>query len=421
MRLRKSLELAWNILAHSKLRSWLTIIGIVIGIAAVVSIISVSQGAQRSLEERFGQLGADIITISPGYSRASGFRGPGRDFGNGGSTADQEDLTDKDVLALKSVPNIKFVMGQVSGRAEIKYLGESGEVSITGVDTDTWKDITTDELEAGRYLTKGDIYSTVIGHRRATSFFDNEVQVNRQITIEGRIFKVVGIFKEGENDNAFIIPLDPARDLLEDIDQDEFTSITVKADNVDDIVNKTLPAIEKKLMLSRGILKEEDRDFSVSSMLEMQSTITQTLNTMSIFLGAIAAISLVVGAVGISNTMFTSVLEKTKEIGVMKAIGAKNKDILFIFLFNSGMIGFVGGLGGVIVGSVASGYISLLVSGVSGGGPGGGFARAFSSTSLSPNLLIFAFLFSIVLGMVAGAIPAWRASRLKPVDALRYE
>ena len=413
MRLRKSLELAWNILAHSRLRSWLTIIGIVIGIAAVVSIVSVSQGAQRTIEERFGRLGADIITVSPGFSRAMGFRGPGDFGGNGG--ADQEDLTDKDVLVLKSIPNVKFVMGQVSGRAEIKYLGSSGEVSITGVDTDVWKDITTDELESGRYLTKGDMYSVVIGHRRAVSFFDKEVQINRQITIEGRIFKVVGIFKEGENDNAVIIPLEPARDLLEDIDEDEFSSITVKVDDINEIVNKTIPAIEKKLMLSRGILKDEDKDFTVSSPLEMQSTITQTLNTMSIFLGAIAAISLVVGAVGISNTMFTSVLEKTKEIGVMKAIGAKNRDILFIFLFNSGMIGFVGGLGGVILGSIASGYISLLVGG------NGGMARMFGNTALSPGLLIFAFLFSIILGMIAGAIPAYRASRLKPVDALRYE
>ena len=419
MRLRKILQLAWNILVHSKLRSWLTIIGIVIGIAAVVSIVSISQGAKQQLEEGFGQLGADIITISPGYSRAMGFRGPERGPGGngGGSTADQEDLTDKDVLTLKNIPNVKFVMGQVRGTAEIKYLGESGEVSITGVDTDVWKDITTDELESGRYLTKGDMYSVILGHRRATSFFDKEVQINRQITIEGKIFKVVGIFKEGENDNAVIIPLEPARDLLDDIDEDEFTSITVKVEDVEEIVNKTIPAMEKKLMLSRGILKEEDRDFSVSSQLSMQSTITETLNTISIFLGAIAAISLVVGAVGISNTMFTSVLEKTKEIGIMKAIGAKNRDIMLIFLLNSGMIGFVGGLGGVIVGVVASGYIGLLVSGNGGGMMG----RMFGTTALTPELLIFAFVFSIVIGMIAGAIPAYRASRLKPVDALRYE
>ena len=415
MRLSKILKLAWNILVHSKLRSWLTIIGIVIGIAAVVSIVSVSQGAKQQLEERFGQWGADIITISPGYSQAKGFKRVGK---GGGLTADQEDLTDKDILVLKSIPNVNFVMGQVSATGEVKYLGKSGNLHITGVNTDAWKEITTNEIEFGRDLTKGDIYSAVIGYNIANSFFNKQVQINRQITIEGRIFKVVGIFKQGENDNAVIIPLEPARDLLEDIDEDEFSSITIKIDNVEDVINKTIPAIERKLMLSRGILREKDRDFSVYSPLAMQSAITETMNTMSIFLGAIAAISLIVGAVGISNTMFTSVLEKTKEIGVMKAIGAKNRDIMLIFLLNSGMIGFVGGLGGVIIGAVASGYIGLLVNGNGGGMMGKMFG---STTALTPELLIFAFSFSIIIGMIAGAIAAYRASKLKPIDALRYE
>jgi len=415
MRLSKILKLAWNILVHSKLRSWLTIIGIVIGIAAVVSIVSVSQGAKQQLEERFGQWGADIITISPGYSQAKGFKRVGK---GGGLTADQEDLTDKDILVLKSIPNVNFVMGQVSATGEVKYLGKSGNLHITGVNTDAWKEITTNEIEFGRDLTKGDIYSAVIGYNIANSFFNKQVQINRQITIEGRIFKVVGIFKQGENDNAVIIPLEPARDLLEDIDEDEFSSITIKIDNVEDVINKTIPAIERKLMLSRGILREKDRDFSVYSPLAMQSAITETMNTMSIFLGAIAAISLIVGTVGISNTMFTSVLEKTKEIGVMKAIGAKNRDIMLIFLLNSGMIGFVGGLGGVIIGAVASGYIGLLVNGNGGGMMGKMFG---STTALTPELLIFAFSFSIIIGMIAGAIPAYRASKLKPIDALRYE
>lgn len=417
MRLSKSIQLAWNILVHSKLRSWLTIIGIVIGIAAVVSIISVSSGAQRSLEDRFGQLGADIITISPGHSRAGGFRGPGETNG-GASTVDQKNLTSKDVLALKSIPNVKFVMGQISDRATIKYLSQSGDVSVTGVDTSTWKDITTSQLSSGRYLNKADIYSVILGYSRANSFFDTPVQINRQVYIEGRAFKVVGILAEGESDNSIIVPIEAARSVLTDKEGDEFDSISVKVNDID-IMNYTIADINKKLMLSRGILKEEDRDFSVSSVLELRQTISSTLNTMSIFLGAIAAISLIVGAVGISNTMFTSVLEKTKEIGVMKAIGAKNRDIMFIFLLNSGMIGFVGGLGGVIAGSIASGYVSLLVSGA--GGNGGGFGRLFSSTALSPQLLIFAFSFSIIIGIIAGAIPAYRASRLKPVDALRYE
>jgi putative ABC transport system permease protein len=418
MRLAKSLELAWNILVHSKLRSWLTIIGIIIGIAAVVAIVSISQGAQKELTARFGTLGADIITISPGHSKAGGFRGPGESSGSS-STSEQKNLTSKDILSLKSIPNIKFIMGTVSATGTLGYLGETGDVSITGVDISVWKDVTTDELNSGRYLTNGDSFSVVLGYNRANSFFKKQVQLNRQITIEGKIFKVVGILAEGSNSNAVIIPLETARSILEDIGDKKLNSITVKVNDVN-LVNETSTNIEKKLMLSRGILQDKDKDFSVSSSLQLQQNISSTLNTMAIFLGAIAAISLIVGAIGISNTMFTAVLEKTKEIGVMKAIGAKNIDILMIFLFNSAMIGLVGGIGGVMLGSVASGYISILTSG-SSSGPGGGFSRMFSSSTITPQLLISAFLFSIIVGMIAGAIPAYRASKLKPVDALRYE
>jgi putative ABC transport system permease protein len=417
MRLRKTLELAWNILVHSKLRSWLTIIGIIIGIAAVVAIVSISQGAKQELESRFGQLGADIITVSPGFSRAGGFRGPGENGGTSG--INQENLTAKDTLALKSVPNIKFIMGQVSGRATMKYLSDSGSVNVQGVDASVWKDITTDTLDSGRFLIKGDIYSVVLGYNRANTFFSKPVEINRQISLEGKSFKVVGILSEGSNNNAVIIPIEAARSTLTDVGQNEFDSITIKVDDVNQI-DETINDTVKRLMLSRGILKTKDQDFSVSSVTQLRATITSTLNTMSIFLGAIAAISLIVGAIGISNTMFTAVLEKTREIGIMKAIGAKNKDILLIFLLNSGMIGFVGGLGGIIVGSIASGYIGLLVSGTATGG-GGGFARALGNTAITPELLLFAFGFSIIIGMIAGAIPAYRASRLKPVDALRYE
>ena len=153
MRLRKSLQLAWNMLAHSKLRSWLTIIGIVIGIAAVVSIISVSGGAQRQMEERFASFDADLITISKGFSRAMGFRGPrDHDENRGSSSSDQKNLTMRDILAIRSVPNVKYVLGTVSARGELKYLAHSGEVSVKGVDTAIWKDLTTDKFASGRNL-----------------------------------------------------------------------------------------------------------------------------------------------------------------------------------------------------------------------------------------------------------------------------
>ena len=187
------------------------------------------------------------------------------------------------------------------------------------------------------------------------------------------------------------------------------------------MADDTVTAIEERLMMSRGILSEDDKDFTITNPSAMQETMNETLNTMSIFLAAIAAISLLVGAIGIANTMFTSVLEKTREIGIMKAIGARNKDILSIFLINSALIGFTGGLGGIILGIFGSGLISSMTSTTSSTGVKGGMTSMFSNTAITPSLLIGALLFSIIIGMIAGAIPAYRASKLKPVDALRYE
>ena len=425
MRLKKSLQLALNIFVHSKLRSWLTIIGIIVGIAAVVAIISISLGAQQQLEERLGSLGADILTISPGMQRATGFgfggEGGGPSGGSSSTSSEAKNLTNKDITVLKSIPNVKYVMGQVSGQGDVVYSSKTAKnVRINGVEISTWKDITTEKLISGRFLTNGDMYSVVIGNRIATTMFEKEIPINSKITIEGKSFNVVGILEEG---STIYMPLDIARTILEDVGEDEFNSISVKIEDVS-ISNQTVTDITKKLMLSRGILSEKKKDFSVSNPAAMQQTIQQTLSTMTLFLGAIAAISLIVGAIGIANTMFTSVLEKTRDIGIMKSIGAKNLDILLIFLLNSGLIGLVGGIGGVILGTISSTAINAF-AGVSTStttrGAGGTFGFLGSSSVVSIQLIAGALLFSVLIGMIAGAIPAYRASRLNPVDALRYE
>jgi putative ABC transport system permease protein len=417
MRLKKSFHLAWNILIHSKLRSWLTILGIVIGIAAVVSIVSISTGAQEQLEDRLGSLGADILTVTPGFSRARG----GMGFGGGGgemrvsfsedsSDDDSKNLTSRDITVLKSIDNVDIVMGSVSSNGDLTYLSKTASVGITGVDEKVWSEITTDELSSGRFLTNGDTYSIVIGENLATQTFE-DIPLNSKVTIEGKTFKVVGILESG---NGVYMPIETSRDVFDDIGEKEFDSISVKIEDVE-LADETVENIETKLMQSRGILKENEKDFSVSNPSAMQETMQETMNTMSIFLGAIAAISLVVGGIGIANTMFTSVLEKTREIGIMKAIGSKNKDILLIFLFNSGLIGLVGGLGGIIFGTIGAGLIGSMTSST------GGMTSMISNTSVTPGLLIFALFFSMAIGMIAGVIPAYRASKLKPVDALRYE
>jgi putative ABC transport system permease protein len=419
MKFNKSLKLAVNILVHSKLRSWLTIIGIVIGIAAVVAIVSIGEGMQQSVESHLGAFGADIITISPGGGRASaGFRGPpGHEQGITATSTDAENLTKKDVLVLQSIDGVAFIQGTVSGRGGMYYLGEKATVSIDGVDPLVWKEMTTSELESGRFLGPSDYNVVIVGSRIAKDTFKQPLTVNRMITIEDKAFKVVGILKEsggfGGDDSKIFMPIKAARDTLEDVGSDEFDSVTLKAANTDD-VDQIMEDADKKLMISRH-LTEKEKDFRISSAKSAQETMSDITQTMTLFLGAIAAVSLLVGAVGIANTMFTSVLEKTKEIGIMKSIGAKNRDIMLIFLLNSAIVGLVGGLLGICLGTCISSLLPLLGMRMMGMG------REGMTTVVTPLFLFFALLLSVGIGMVAGVIPAYRASKLKPVDALRYE
>jgi len=419
MKPRKSLKLALNIIVHSKLRSWLTIIGIVIGIAAVVAIVSIGEGMQAGVESHLGGLGAELITISPGGGRASaGFRGlPGRPGGGETATATEaEDLTKKDVQVLRTIDGIAAIQGTVSGTGEVYYLGEKATISIEGVDPLVWKEITTSELASGRFLGSSDYNAVVLGSRIAEDTFKQPLTVNRVLTIEGKSFKIVGILEEsgsfGGADRTIIMPIDAARDTLEDVGDDEFDTITIKAANTDDVEQIMEEAAEKLLIFRH--LTEDTQDFRITSPKAMQETMSDVTQTMSLFLEAIAAVSLLVGSVGIANTMFTSVLEKTKEIGIMKSIGAKNGDIMMIFLLNAAIVGLIGGIIGVCLGTAISSLLPMLGMRIMGMG-------GEVTTVVTPMLLIYAVLLAVGIGVAAGVVPAHRASKLKPVDALRYE
>ncbi|MHC1754783.1 MAG: ABC transporter permease [Methanosarcina sp.] len=408
MRNSTYLKMGLNMLVHSKLRSWLTIIGIVIGIGSVVGIVSLGDAMQANIQSRLAEMDLTKITISPGYTTASSnMRGPP---GMGGGTSTDAELTDDDLDALQGLEGVQYIAGEISGSEEVKYAGETATLSITGVDPQVWKYMTTLETQSGRLLEPSDKYVAVIGSDIAGETYDQDIGVNQVITINNKSVRVVGVLEEkGEGDDSKIyMPIDGAVDLIEDAEDDVFDTITVKARS-EDLVDGLMEDIEDKLMISRHIIQEDDRDFSVTASKSMAESVTEMTGTMTLFLGAIAGVSLLVGSVGIANTMFTSVLEKTKEIGTMKAIGAKNRDILMIFLFNSAMVGLVGGILGVMLGWVVSyGLQSMMGDMTSGGG-------------VSTSLMIEGLALAIIIGVVSGVVPAYRASKLKPVDALRYE
>jgi putative ABC transport system permease protein len=308
--------------------------------------------------------------------------------------------------------SILYMAGEISGDEEVKYAGETATLSITGVDPQVWQYMTTLETQSGRLLEPADKYVAVIGSDIATEIYDQEIGINQVISINNKSVRVVGILEEkGEvDDSKLYMPIDGAVELIEDAEEDVYDTITVKAES-EEQVDTLMEDIEEKLIISRHIIQEDDQDFSVTASKSMAESVTEMTSTMTLFLGAIAAVSLLVGSVGIANTMFTSVLEKTKEIGTMKAIGAKNRDILMIFLFNSGMVGLVGGILGVMLGwIVSSGLQTMMGSEMTGSGGG-----------VSISLMVEGLLLAILIGVISGVVPAYRASKLKPVDALRYE
>jgi len=410
MRFHKCFKQALNMVLHSRLRSWLTILGIVIGVASVIAIMSLGAGMQQQINSRIGDMGLDLITITAGASR--GMRpGPGGGgFGGGSATASDEipELDRTDVQALKGIPDITAIDTQISGTVEVYFLSKSGEVSLTGVDQKEWADITTTELAEGRMLGPADSNVVVIGGRLADGFFDSPLGINKMLTIEDRAFRIVGVLDD--QSTSIYMPIQMAYQVIEDSDQDVYDRVIVKIKDEEKVENITTK-IEKKLMMIRHVT-EKDKDFSVSNNQQNNERMQEMVSSMTLFLTAIAAVSLLVGAVGIANTMFTSVLEKTKDIGIMKAIGARNKDILTIFLMNASLIGFIGGAIGVVFGIMISGFIPYIMTDM----------RMLGGQAIvTTTSVVGALLVSMFVGIIAGAIPAWKASKLKPVDALRYE
>ncbi len=387
-------------LYYRKLRTALTILAIVIGIAAIVVMISLGQGIKKSIDESLQRFSPRTVFIVPGDVRIGS-----------SATALSGKLYEKDVRALERIPEVEAVARLITSRASIEYKGTQINGVITGVDPDVFLVASPAfELEKGRFLKENDQNAVVLGYKIAKEGFDQPVELNSRIFINDKPYTVIGIFKEqpqsvGGNPNNFILlPYDEVKNKFKAfVEKDEVSFLNVVVREGYD-VNEVARRMEEVLRISHKLPRDE-KDFTVFSPELIQEQVNSITTIITAFLGSIAAVSILVGGINISNTMFSLVLERTREIGILKAIGAKNEDIAFMFLVESAVMSLIGGVFGLLI-SFFTGVI----------------LRYFSVPYYtSPELYVGALVFSFVIGIIAGYLPARRAANLSAVSALRYE
>jgi len=397
-------------LFHRKMRSWLTMVGIFIGIAAVVGLISLGQGMKEAIGNVFLNIGADKLVVQA--KSGLQFAGP-----PGSSAA--SNLTTHDIDVIKRVNGVEQAGARLIKPAKLEFGNEVKFYFAASMpDDDDGREIITEvnryETEAGRLLKRGDRFKAFVGNSVANKgIFRKKIELGNSIKINDAEFEVVGVLKKSGNpqqDRVVIIPEDTMREVL-NIDKKKVDVIAVKVQKGVD-VNKVADDIEKAMRRDRD-LEIGKEDFQINTPQQILETLDTILTMVEVVLIGIAAISLLVGGIGIANTMYTAVVERTKEIGIMKSIGAQNKDILLIFVIESGLLGLAGGAVGIAFGIGLSKLVEYL-------------AFAFLGTSLVKAffpwyLIVGSLVFSFLIGTISGFFPAKQAASLKPVDALRYE
>ncbi len=397
---------AFKNLRHRKVRTWLTMIGIFIGIAAVVSIISLGQGLEDMVTGQFEDMGADKITVMPGSSLLSA----------GMATIP---LTQKDYDVIKRTKGVLNVAGMAYLSPRVEYKDESEYTFVVGLPLDpdsksVFDSMSNFKIDYGRDLKDGDGNVIVVGSSVAKDdrLFEEGVVLGSKVTINGVDFKVIGVLETLGNepdDRSVYINIERARDVFNL--EDKYDVLFLQAKPGFD-VSEVAEDIEDALRKSRG-LKEGEEDFNVQTTEQLQESFGTIFSIVQWFLIGVASISIVVGGIGIMNTMYTSVLERTYDIGIMKAIGARNNDILTLFVIEAGTLGAVGGVIGVLIGGGFAKIIEIAAKSA--------LSVDLLKAHLSIELLVGAVLFSFIVGMASGALPAKQAASMKPVDALRYE
>jgi putative ABC transport system permease protein len=408
-KLFEPLSSAWVGVATHKLRSSLTILGIVIGVAAVIALMSIGRGAEADILSKIEGLGSDLILVSPG---ASTFRGVKSAVGS------VKTLTQEDAAAInEQVAYVNSVAPSYSQSLQLVVGGENMRSLVTGI-TPEYMLVYNLNVAAGAFISEYDYQRgakvAVLGSSVAETLFEGTDPVGQQVRVGNNIVRVIGVLESkgamrGSSDDAILIPLTAMQQMVAQTrtSQGERVVSSIALTVTDEeqasyVVEEITSLLRTRHHLGPGV----DDDFGITSMEEIASTLSETIGTMTLLLGAIAAISLLVGGIGVMNIMLVSVLERTREIGIRKALGARERDIWGQFLIEAIFLTFAGGIIGVILGWV----ISYIVS-----------SMGLMTTLVTADIVILAVSVAVGIGLFFGFYPAWNASRLNPIEALRAE
>ena len=396
--------IAWRNLLRKKLRSWLTIIGIFIGIAAVVALISLGQALQTAISSQFSDLEPDKIT----------FKNADAGYGPPGTTA-AEDLTDKDIKLVSRISGIKEVHGTYLEPVTLEYNDVSVFTFASSIPMEKTQQNfvyrSFDNPEKGNLIYSSNSKKVLLGNDYyVNNIFGRKIKIGSTLTINDIDFRVNGFLSKSGSytkNGAIYILEEDIEEITNQSDQYDLIQIYAESENnIEELAEEIREVIRKDRKDELG-----DESFSVDTAGNNIQSIKSILSMVNIVVIAIASIAILIGGIGVANNMFTSVLERRSEIGIMKAIGAKNNSVMSIFLFEAGLLGLFGGIGGTLFGFLISWSVIAIASIFLGDG--------FLKLTLTPLIVLGPAIFSFIVGIIAGYIPAKQASKLNPVDALR--
>ncbi len=410
MNFMQSVRVALRSLTANKLRSGLTMLGIIIGVMAVISMLSIGRGAQSAITAQINAIGTNLLFIRPGGTQQNGVR----------QQESQATLTLADADALANVSNVVAVAPEVDGFGQVAYLGNNAVGRIIGVTPD-YQNTLNANIADGEFVNATQVTGrsavVVLGAQIATTLFDTASPVGQSIRINGQTFRVIGVMEAkggtgfNNTDTQIYVPITTAASRLIGNARfrggDVVSTINVKI--TDTSVQDGVIQDISQILRERHHTPLQD-DFTVQSQQDILNTANQVTGILTIFLGGVAGVSLLVGGIGIMNIMLVSVTERTREIGIRKAVGARKRDILTQFLTEATILSLSGGVIGILLGAL----IARLISGVN-------FGSGTLNTVVDLDSILLAVVFSLGVGLFFGSYPASRAAGLHPIDALRYE